>query len=67
MPLDLGQQRRGMDMSPSAVRVAGVEAHLEQLGHVVTDAPASAWASSAQWPGSAASTTSAKPSPSPAP
>ena len=37
VPLDLGQQRRGVDMGPSAVRVAGLEAHLEALGHVVTD------------------------------
>ena len=29
--------RRGVDMGPSAVRVAGLEAHLEALGHVVTD------------------------------
>jgi len=38
VPLDLGQSRRGVDMGPSAVRVAGLEAHLEALGHVVTDA-----------------------------
>src|ERR1700753_2226936 len=38
VPLDLGQARRGVDMGPSAVRVAGLEAHLEALGHVVTDA-----------------------------
>ncbi len=37
VPLDLGQARRGVDMGPSAVRVAGLEAHLEALGHVVTD------------------------------
>jgi arginase len=37
VPLDLGQSRRGVDMGPSAVRVAGLEAHLEALGHVVTD------------------------------
>src|SRR5215469_12850952 len=34
IPLDLGQSRRGVDMGPSAVRVAGLEA----LGHVVEDA-----------------------------
>src|ERR1700681_2175197 len=37
VPLDLGQSRRGVDMGPSAVRVAGLEARLEQLGHVVDD------------------------------
>src|SRR5215471_8008409 len=29
VPLDLGQSRRGVDMGPSAVRVAGLEARLE--------------------------------------
>jgi arginase len=38
VPLDLGQQRRGVDMGPSAVRVAGLEAKLEALGHIVEDA-----------------------------
>src|SRR2546422_2818332 len=38
VPLDLGQARRGVDMGPSAVRVAGLEARLEALGHVVEDA-----------------------------
>ena len=38
VPLDLGQSRRGVDMGPSAVRVAGLEARLESLGHVVDDA-----------------------------
>lgn len=38
VPLDLGQSRRGVDMGPSAVRVAGLEAQLESLGHVVEDA-----------------------------
>jgi arginase len=38
VPLDLGQARRGVDMGPSAVRVAGLEARLESLGHAVTDA-----------------------------
>jgi arginase len=38
VPLDLGQSRRGVDMGPSAVRVAGLEARLEGLGHVVEDA-----------------------------
>jgi len=38
IPLDLGQSRRGVDIGPSAVRVAGLEARLEALGHVVEDA-----------------------------
>src|SRR5258707_5420004 len=38
VPLDLGASRRGVDMGPSAVRVAGLEARLEALGHVVEDA-----------------------------
>jgi arginase len=38
VPLDLGQSRRGVDMGPSAVRVAGLEARLESLGFVVEDA-----------------------------
>ena len=37
VPLDLGQSRRGVDMGPSAVRVAGLEARLEALGHKVED------------------------------
>jgi arginase len=37
VPLDLGQSRRGVDMGPSAVRVAGLEARLETLGHDVED------------------------------
>jgi arginase len=37
VPLDLGQSRRGVDMGPSAVRVAGLEARLESIGHVVED------------------------------
>jgi arginase len=32
-----GQSRRGVDMGPSAVRVAGLEARLEALGHQVED------------------------------
>ena len=38
VPLDLGQSRRGVDMGPSAVRVAGLEARLEGIGHIVEDA-----------------------------
>src|ERR671923_2283909 len=37
IPLDLGQSRRGVDMGPSAVRVAGLEARLEAIGHDVED------------------------------
>ncbi len=37
VPLDMGASRRGVDMGPSAVRVAGLEARLEALGHRVTD------------------------------
>jgi arginase len=37
VPLDLGASRRGVDMGPSAVRVAGLEARLEALGHEVRD------------------------------
>src|SRR5438270_8670430 len=37
IPLDLGQSRRGVDMGRSAVRVAGLEARLEALGHVEED------------------------------
>jgi arginase len=36
-PLDLGQQRRGVDMGPSALRVAGLESKLKALGYTVTD------------------------------
>ena len=38
VPLDLGQTHRGVDMGPSAMRVAGLEARLEALGHKVEDA-----------------------------
>jgi len=37
VPLDLGASRRGVDMGPSAVRVAGLESRLEALGHQVSD------------------------------
>src|SRR5271165_6083490 len=37
VPLDLGQSRRGVDMGPSAVRVAGLESKLEALGYNVKD------------------------------
>src|SRR5579871_2602463 len=36
-PLDLGQGRRGVDMGPSAVRVANLNARLAALGYQVED------------------------------
>ena len=35
--LDLGQERRGVDMGPSAIRYAGLEERLTSLGFVVRD------------------------------
>src|SRR5579872_503093 len=37
VPLDLGQERRGVDMGPSAVRAAGLNGTLASLGHQVED------------------------------
>ena len=37
VPMDLGQSRRGVDMGPSALRVAGLQSRLKQLGHYVED------------------------------
>jgi len=37
VPLDLGSGRRGVDMGPSAVRVAGLQARLAALGRDVED------------------------------
>ena len=37
VPMDLGQSRRGVDMGPSALRVAGLQTRLKQLGHTVED------------------------------
>lgn len=37
VPLDLGASRRGVDMGPSALRIASLEARLEALGHTVLD------------------------------
>lgn len=37
VPLDLGANRRGVDMGPSALRYAGLQAALVELGHTVTD------------------------------
>jgi len=36
-PVDLGQQRRGVDMGPTAIRIARLEERLESLGHKVAD------------------------------
>ena len=35
--MDLGAGRRGVDMGPSAIRLAGLEASLERLGYTVQD------------------------------
>jgi arginase len=35
--MDLGSGRRGVDMGPSAIRIAGVETALRELGHTVVD------------------------------
>jgi arginase len=35
--MDLGQNRRGVDMGPSAVRYAGLQTRLARLGHTVYD------------------------------
>lgn len=37
VPMDLGAGRRGVDMGPSALRLARLAAALSELGHVVTD------------------------------
>jgi len=36
-PMDLGADRRGVDMGPSALRIAGLQAKLEALGYKVED------------------------------
>lgn len=36
-PMDLGSGRRGVDMGPSAMRIAGLENKLKQLGYKVED------------------------------
>ena len=36
-PVDLGQERRGVDMGPSAIRIARLKERLEALGHRVVD------------------------------
>jgi arginase len=37
VPLDMGASRRGVDMGPSAMRVAGLQAGLHALGHQASD------------------------------
>src|SRR5262249_55583611 len=37
VPMDLGQSRRGVDMGPSALRGAGLQARIKQLGQTVED------------------------------
>jgi arginase len=37
VPMDLGAGRRGVDMGPSAIRIAGVSAGLRELGYRVED------------------------------
>ncbi|MEZ4417384.1 MAG: arginase [Gemmatimonadota bacterium] len=38
VPMDLGAGRRGVDMGPSAMRIAGLQESLESLGHTVREA-----------------------------
>ena len=37
VPMDLGSGRRGVDMGPSAIRIAGINERLRELGHKVLD------------------------------
>jgi len=37
IPMDLGQNQRGVDMGPSAIRYAGLSATLQSLGHATFD------------------------------
>lgn len=37
IPIDLGQQRRGVNMGPSAIRYAGLSSKLKQLGFALHD------------------------------
>jgi arginase len=37
VPMDLGSGRRGVDMGPSAIRIAGLHAKLTELNHRVVD------------------------------
>ncbi|HKD99848.1 MAG TPA: arginase [Planctomycetota bacterium] len=38
IPMDLGAGRRGVDMGPSAIRYAGIDAKIRALGHSFSDA-----------------------------
>ncbi|MGC8595860.1 MAG: arginase [Candidatus Kryptoniota bacterium] len=37
VPMDLGAGRRGVDMGPSAMRIAGIAERIREIGHTVTD------------------------------
>ena len=37
VPIDLGADRRGVDMGPSAIRYSQLQQKLEELGYVVED------------------------------
>ncbi len=37
VPMDLGADRRGVDMGPSAIRYAGLASHLERIDHPCVD------------------------------
>src|SRR5688572_1334100 len=37
VPMDLGSGRRGVDMGPSAIRIAGLGTGIARLGYEVTD------------------------------
>jgi arginase len=37
VPIDLGQNKRGVDMGPGALRYAGLAEKLQKLGHLVSD------------------------------
>jgi len=37
IPLDLGANRRGVDMAPSAIRIAGIGERLKHIGHDIID------------------------------
>jgi len=37
VPMDLGAGRRGVDMGPSALRIAGLSEKLREIGHIVID------------------------------
>lgn len=37
VPMDLGADRRGVDMGPSAIRIAGIVQRVEALGHSIQD------------------------------